>query len=78
MTCRELSDFLQEHLAGDLPEHVSVEFAVHLDACGNCAVFVEQYRRTIIAGRAMLIEDETAEVPEELVVAIVTALRESR
>lgn len=75
MTCRDLSEFLQDFFAGELPGHVADEFANHLDACDNCTVFIEQYRRTISAGRALLLEDETAEVPEELVSAIVAALR---
>jgi anti-sigma factor RsiW len=77
MTCRDLSEFLQDYFADELPGHVASEFASHLGACDNCTVFIEQYRRTISAGRALLVEDEMAEVPEELVNAIVAALRAS-
>jgi hypothetical protein len=70
-----LSGFLQEYFAGELPDHVSSEFAVHLHACGICTVFVEQYRRTIEVGRIVRIEDDLGDVPEELVSAIVAALR---
>jgi len=41
-------------------------------------VFLEQYRRTIAAGRAVLVEDERCEVPEDLINAIVSSLRATR
>lgn len=75
MNCRDLSGFLQDFLAGELPPPVASEFAGHLDGCDNCTVFVEQYRLTIAAGRTVLIEDERCEVPEDLINAIVASLR---
>ena len=78
MNCRDLSEFLQDYLAGDLPQPVASEFAGHLDGCDNCTVFVEQYRLTIAAGRTLLIEDERCEVPEDLINAIVASLKATR
>ena len=75
MNCRDLSGFLQDFFAGELPQPVASEFAGHLDGCDNCTVFVEQYRLTIAAGRTVLIEDERCEVPEDLINAIVASLR---
>ena len=78
MNCRDLSEFLQDYLAGELPQPVASEFAGHLDGCDNCTVFVEQYRLTIEAGRTLLIEDERCEVPEDLITAIVASLKATR
>ena len=78
MNCRDLSEFLQDYLAGELPQPVASEFAGHLDGCDNCTVFVEQYRMTIAAGRTLLIEDERCEVPEDLITAIVASLKATR
>jgi len=78
MNCRDLSEFLQDYFAGELPQPVATEFAGHLDGCDNCTVFLEQYRRTIAAGRAVLVEDERCEVPEDLINAIVSSLRATR
>lgn len=75
MNCREMSQFLQEYFAGELPEAVASEFNGHISGCGNCTIYIEQYRRTITTERAVLVEDEMCECPEELVQAIVTALR---
>jgi len=77
MTCRDLSEFLHDYLAGELPDHVASDFAGHLANCDNCEVFLEQYRQTILLGRASVIEGDTAEVPEELVEAILATIRTS-
>ena len=77
MTCRDLSEFLHDYLNGELPEHVAHEFAGHLERCDNCGVFIEQYRQTILLGRAAIVEGDSAEVPEELVQAILATVRAS-
>ena len=74
MTCRELSEFLQDYIAGELPDNVATEFSGHLSGCGNCEVYIEQYRQAVVLGRTLLIEGD-AEAPEELVRAIVESLR---
>jgi len=75
MNCRDLTEFLQEYFAGELPSPVASAFAAHLQACGNCGVFLEQYRRTITLGQVLVTEGEAVDVPEDLIQAIVTSLR---
>ena len=75
MKCRDLSDFLQDYFAGDLAVEVKTEFVSHLGNCGNCTVFLEQYRQTIVAGRVVAAEEELREAPEELVRAILAAMK---
>ena len=78
MNCRDLSEFLQDYLSGQLPSGVADEFAGHLSACDNCEVFLEQYRQTILLGRAVIVEGDTGEIPEELVRAIIAAVEAGR
>lgn len=75
MTCRELSDFVLDYVAGDLPVALRQAFDRHLDACGNCQIYLDSYRTTVRASRAAL-GDEPAglpPMPEDLVKAILAA-----
>lgn len=74
MNCRDLSEFLQDYFAGELPDHVSAEFSGHLGACDNCTVFLAQYRLTIEAGTAVA-EGECPDCPDELIDAVLAALK---
>ena len=51
MTCRELTEFLEHYLAGELPAPVLRVFDHHLALCVNCVRYVSQYRDTIASGR---------------------------
>lgn len=76
MTCREVTEFLREFVAGELPPEIQVEFDTHVTRCQDCVVFLDQYRATIVASRsAFAIPDD---VPEELVDAILRALDKAR
>lgn len=75
MTCREVADFLMDYVAGDLAPEVRVEFERHLDRCGNCREFLREYRVTMAASTAAWPEEDVTP-PEELVEAIVAALRQ--
>lgn len=75
MTCRDLSEFLREYFAGELEPAVAQEFKVHISACENCEIYLEQYRQTIVLGRTLLVEGQTTEAPEELVRAIIASLK---
>ena len=76
MTCREFADFLGMYLAGELPAPVLATFAHHIALCVNCERYLAKYRDSIAFGRAAFAEPGTivpAEVPEELVAAILMA-----
>jgi anti-sigma factor RsiW len=80
MTCRELSDFVLDYVAGELPAALCEAFERHLDACGTCQIYLATYRATVRASRAAL-ADEPARLPpmpEDLVRAIVAAAGKSR
>jgi anti-sigma factor RsiW len=74
MTCRELSDFLADYVAGELPVEVSVEFNGHLQRCPECHVFLEQYKVTIHLCCEAYGETGLPALPEDLVNAILASL----
>jgi len=76
LTCRACADFLADYLSGELDAEVRASFEVHLDRCGNCRTYLEQYAAVIKAGqKACARENEQAAgaLPEELVRAILEA-----
>jgi anti-sigma factor RsiW len=77
MTCREIADFLADYVSGDLPPDVLEPFEHHLRLCPNCRAYLETYRATIEVGRLAWAPDEDAvtEFPEELVAAVLDAVR---
>ena len=78
MTCRELSDFIGDYLAGALPAEVGAQFERHLNGCSNCVTYLEGYRTTVELGRGAFADPDApvpSTVPEELVKAILAARR---
>lgn len=74
MTCRELSEFLADYVAGELPVAVSAEFNGHLRGCHECHVFVEQYRATVHLCCEAYEDTVPPSLPEDLVRAILASL----
>jgi predicted anti-sigma-YlaC factor YlaD len=77
MTCRELTEFLDDHFEGKLPKSVADEFEGHLSVCPECRTYLENYRLTTDLVRDSANRDaETLEgVPDELVAAVLEARR---
>ena len=80
MTCREVLDFLMDYDDGVLPPLVRLRFELHLKLCKSCRVYLESYRLTVAASRAAhgvaadpAAESRQADVPEELIEAILKA-----
>jgi len=76
MTCRDLTDFLAAYISRDLAPDVQSAFERHLALCANCRCFLQQYEQTVAAGRAACGWDDDAPVPDELVRAILSSIRE--
>ena len=79
MTCRELTDFLSDYVAGDLPDPVHRQFEFHIRLCRDCRVFLAQFRETIAASHEAF--DDVAPhapVPEDVVEAVMRAVTEAR
>jgi anti-sigma factor RsiW len=80
ITCRELIEFLHLYLDGELPPDRAVEFERHLSVCDSCVHYLSTYKQTIALGKAACADLDApvgAEVPEELVSAILSAHRRS-
>jgi anti-sigma factor RsiW len=77
VTCRELADFIADHLAGALPPETGAQFERHLSACANCRQYLDGYRATIELGRRAF-EDPDADVPSTVPEELVKAILDSR
>lgn len=75
MTCREFAAFLDDYLAGTLPPAQRAEFERHLGICRDCVVYLDGYRHTVLAVRALRGDGDAVpdDVPEDLVQAILQA-----
>jgi anti-sigma factor RsiW len=76
MTCRELLDFLDDWVSGDLPRDVRGRFDGHLGGCAECVAYLGSYEDTIRLGKAAFGPPDDpvpADVPEGLVRAILAA-----
>ena len=74
VTCRELTDFLADYLAGELgPDERSV-FEGHLAECPDCVAYLRSYAETMRLAKDAYEDDPVpAGVPEQLIRAILTA-----
>ncbi len=78
MTCRELTDFLDDYVAGDLAAEVRGRFEAHLMECRDCVTYLRGYRETVGLVRETgreLAEEPPPDVPPELLRAIAAARR---
>jgi len=78
LTCREFVEFLGDYLSGELSPDQVMAFDAHLARCPSCVNYANTYRETTRLAKAALRCDEEpvpADVPEELVRAILAARR---
>jgi anti-sigma factor RsiW len=81
VTCREFADFILDYLSGGLVGEVQASFDRHLSRCPSCRAYLAQYRVTVAAGKQAFAEPDAAlpaEVPEDLVRAILSSRRSAR
>lgn len=75
MTCQELIGFLTDYLDGQLPLSQRLAFELHLTLCRDCRAYLHNFKTTIAAAKQA--GDEAAEMPEDLVKAILNSRRTS-
>jgi anti-sigma factor RsiW len=78
MTCRELTDFLDDYLDGSLAAQARATFDTHIGECPECATYLATYAATIRLAKVAAAEPDRpipCGVPEELVQAILAARR---
>ena len=75
MTCQEATSFISDYLAGELDAETRAAFDYHLSLCPNCVQYVADFERTIQLGQGAYpaAEDPGADVPEDVVAAILKA-----
>ena len=78
MTCREFIEFLWQYVSGELSAAEQARFDEHMARCAKCVRYLKSYEATITLERAALAatdEPVPADVPEELIRAILDARR---
>lgn len=73
MTCRDFADFLLDYVEGELPIEARRRFDEHIGVCPDCMQYLQHYTAAMEAGRLAMAEDLAADVPDELVNAILAA-----
>ena len=76
ITCQEFEAFIVDFVDDDLAPNERKLFNFHMTICPMCNVHFSEYRRTIeLSQKVCEADDENlpADVPEELVAAILTA-----
>lgn len=81
MTCRDLTDFLDDYVSGALAADRREEFEDHLRQCADCRKYLDSYRRTIALSKGAMGSGESGtalEMPEALRRAIEAGRRGKR
>jgi anti-sigma factor RsiW len=74
LTCRELTDFLADYVAGELGPNERALFEGHLAECPDCVAYLRSYAETMRLAKDAYDDDRIpAAVPAELVRAILEA-----
>lgn len=76
MTCQEFADFIADYLAGALSDEQMAIFERHMAMCPDCINYLRTYEETVELEKALFTradEEVPAEVPEDLVTAILDA-----
>jgi anti-sigma factor RsiW len=72
ITCRELTDFLLQYLAGEIRGRRRAVFEAHLAVCDECVAYVRGYEEAVRLGREAF-DDSDDTIPDDLVRAILAA-----
>lgn len=74
VTCRELIEFLDEYVAGELAADRSGEFERHLRVCPSCRAYLNSYRETIALARAATTHPPIEDIPPEVLTAVLATI----
>jgi anti-sigma factor RsiW len=65
-TCQELAELITDYLEGILPSAQHALFDLHISACPDCTLYVEQMRTTILTAGRVRVDDIPPAVRDEL------------
>ena len=71
MDCRKIAELLGDYLEGTLPKRTAELLERHIDGCPPCVAFVNTYRGTVNATRALA----DVPIPVELRKRLLAVLR---
>jgi hypothetical protein len=71
MDCRKIAELLGEYIEGTLPKRTAELLEWHIDGCGPCVAFLNTYRGTLDATRAL----RDVDIPSELKKRLLAVLR---
>lgn len=76
--CQEFEAFIIAYFDDELPPRQRFIFNMHLRVCRECREYLRAYQASMTLARASAVSVETdlSEVPEDLIVAVVDALRD--
>ncbi|MDX2131269.1 MAG: zf-HC2 domain-containing protein [Planctomycetota bacterium] len=77
LSCKDCVEFLLDYLDGQLPAEQRFTFESHIAFCGDCEVFLANYRKAVelTSGCARGGAGAPGKIPEHMVDAIVKALK---
>jgi anti-sigma factor RsiW len=78
VTCRKFADFMMDYLSDELSSESRGQFEHHLSLCANCRKYLRSYEETVTLEKRAFDDVGAAlpaEVPEELVKAILAGRR---
>jgi anti-sigma factor RsiW len=77
LTCQEILDFLMQYLDGELPPEQLAHFERHIALCPPCLAYMDSYREAVQLSQCACAAETASckDVPEELVHAILAAVR---
>jgi len=73
VTCREFAECVMAYLDGELEEDLRRRVSEHLAECADCVRYLREYRATVHAGQLAYADEPPADMPEDLVKAILDA-----
>ena len=77
ITCRELADFIQGYLDGELSVRERLAFRMHLALCRACRAYLKTYEEAVRMGKQAFDTSSDA-IPEDVPEDLVKAVMESR
>lgn len=73
LTCREIIDFIEAYRTGELPAEQRREFQIHIKLCPPCVAYLDSYQATIQLEKTCRDDPADANVPPELIKAILAS-----
>ena len=74
MQCRRIAELLGDYLEGALPKQTAELLEWHIDGCAPCVAFINTYRGTVNATRAL----RDVAIPDELKTRLLNVLKHTQ